>query len=202
VRPRMASVGTSSSRWALTRPYVTMGLVGVSCVAWIVFHAEPSLYFHMAILGPLGGDWWKLLTSELAYANGPYAFVTILTLAIFGWLCEQRHGPGVVLGLFFGAGAGGALVALGVYSVPVVTGGNGAALALVAAWAAPDLRAARVGSYYEGDLLGAGALAGLVLAMPLALSFSEVSWLAGVVGGVIGLLVGLGLSGLGDGQEG
>jgi len=65
------------------------------------------------------------------------------------------------------------------------------ALALLGAWAAPDLRAARAGDYYEGDLLGAGALAALMLAIPFVRP--EVSWLAGVTGGVLGLLVGLGL---------
>ena len=37
----------------------------------------------------------------------------------------------------------GALVALAVYPLPVVVGGNAGALALLAAWAAPDLRGAR-----------------------------------------------------------
>ena len=77
------------------------------------------------------------------------------------------------------------------YPLPVVLGGNAGALALLAAWAAPDLRAARAGDYYEGDLLGAGALAALLLAMPFVRG--EASWLAGVAGGLIGLLVGLGL---------
>jgi hypothetical protein len=78
-----------------------------------------------------------------------------------------------------------------VYPEPVVSGGNGAALGLLAAWAIPDLRAARAGVHYEGDLLGAGVIAALLLAIPLALP--EVSWLAGVTGGVFGLTVGLGL---------
>ena len=51
---------------------------------------------------------------------------------------------------------------------PLVSGGNAAALALLAAWAAPDLRRARAGAYYEGDLLGAAAIAALLLAMPFA----------------------------------
>ena len=73
----------------------------------------------------------------------------------------------------------------------MIVGGNAGALALLAAWAAPDLRDARAGHYYEGDLLGAGALAALMLAIPFARP--EASWLAGVVGGAIGLLIGLGL---------
>ena len=51
--------------------------------------------------------------------------------------------------------------------------------------------AARRRSYYEGDLLGAAALAALLLAIPYA--YPEASWLAGVTGAVIGLLFGLGI---------
>ncbi len=73
-----------------------------------------------------------------------------------------------------------------------MTGANAGALALLAAWAAPSMMAARAGEYYEGDLLGTGAIAVVLLAMPYARP--EVSWLAGVVGGLLGLVFGLGLS--------
>jgi membrane associated rhomboid family serine protease len=179
------------SRWAAERPYATIALVAASTLMWVIVHAEPNVYLHAAILGPLQGNWWKLFTNEFAYVDGIYAFVAILTVAIFGWLLESRHGPVAVLALFFGAGVTGALVADAVYQFPLVSGANGAALALVAAWAAPDLELARTGSYRDGDLLGAGALAALLLAMPFARP--EASWLAGVVGGALGLAVGLGM---------
>jgi membrane associated rhomboid family serine protease len=178
-------------RRAASPPYATIALVAASCAAWVVWHAKPIVYVDMAIFGPLHGDWWKLFTSQFAYANGLYAFVTLVAVAIFGWLLERRRGPAVVLALFLGAGATGALVASAVYADPVVSGGNGAALALLAAWAVPDLGAARAGFYYEGDLLGVGAIAAVLLAVPYARP--EASWLAGVVGGAIGLVLGLGL---------
>ncbi len=144
VRPAHRAAGTRGvDTRAGTPPYATIGLVAISCAAWVAFHARPELYFHVAIVGPIDGQWWKLFTSEFAYMYGLYAFVAIVTIAIFGWLLELRHGPVVVLALFFAAGAAGALVASAAYSVPLVSGGNGAALALLAAWAAPDLRAAR-----------------------------------------------------------
>jgi membrane associated rhomboid family serine protease len=195
---RRAVARHRSSRWAAERPYATIALVAASCVVWVVEHAEPFLYLHMAVIGPLQGDWWKLLTNEFAYVDGVYAFVAILTVAIFGWLFERRHGPAAVLALFLGAGAVGALAALAVYQYPLVSGGNGAALALLAAWAAPDLEAARAGGYREGDLLAAAALAALLLALPFARP--EASWLAGVVGGLFGLVVGLGINRLGEQQ--
>jgi membrane associated rhomboid family serine protease len=183
--------GRASGRWAAERPYATMALVAASCGMWVAEHAEGSLYVHAAILGPLHGEWWKLFTNEFAYLDGVYAFVAILTLAIFGWLFERRHGPAAVLALFVGAGAAGALAASAVYQYPLVSGGNSGALALLAAWAAPDLESARAGGYREGDLLGAGALAALLLAMPFARE--EASWLAGVMGAALGLTVGLGM---------
>jgi membrane associated rhomboid family serine protease len=146
----------------------------------------------LVIVGPLNGDWWKLFSSQFAYLNGLYAFVALVAIAIFGWLLERRHGPVVVLALFLAAGAAGALAASAAYAVAVVSGGNAAALGLLAAWAVPDLRAARAGEDYEGDLLGAAAIAAALLAIPFARP--EASWLAGVTGGALGLLLGLGLA--------
>jgi hypothetical protein len=168
-----------------------MLLVAVGCLAWIVWHAEPDVYEHMALIGPLDGDWWELFASAFVYTYGVLAFVVLFAVALFGWLLERRYGPVMVLALFLGASATGALVALAVYPVPIVEGANAGALALLAAWAAPDLEAARAGEHYEGDLLGAAAIAALLLAIPFARQ--EVSWLAGVTGGALGLVVGLGV---------
>jgi hypothetical protein len=96
-----------------------------------------------------------------------------------------------VLALFLGAGVAGALAALAVYPLPILAGANAGALALLAMWAVPDLQALRNGRHYEGDLLGAGAFAALLLAIPFARP--EASWLAGLLGGAIGLVAGLGL---------
>jgi len=194
-----------SDRWAASRPYATIALVALGAGLWVATRAHPPLYSklllhaefalrppNVVIVGPLEEHWWRVLSTQFVYANGVYAFTTLMTVAIFGWLIERRHGPAVVLATFLGLGAAGALAATAVYSFPIVGGGNAGALALLAVWAAPDLRAARSGSYYEGDLIGSGAIAALVLAMPFAVY--EASWLAGVTGGLLGLLVGLGLS--------
>ncbi|HXP28989.1 MAG TPA: rhomboid family intramembrane serine protease [Solirubrobacteraceae bacterium] len=178
------------------RPYATIALVATSAVIWVLLRAGFITSDKLLLIGPLHGDWWKLISSQFAYLNGWYAFFTLLVVAIFGWLVERRHGPLVVIALFVGAGVVGALLALAVYPFPIALGGNAGALALLAAWAAPDVRAAREHGYYEGDLLGAGACAALILAIPFAQP--EASWLAGVAGGALGLLFGLGLSQLGQ----
>jgi membrane associated rhomboid family serine protease len=177
------------------RPYATIALVTASCVVWVLLRAGYVSPARLVVIGPLHGDWWKLLSSQFSYLNGWYALFTLLAIAIFGWLLEQRFGALAVLVLFLAAGAAGALVALAVYPLPIVLGANAGALALLAAWAAPDLRAARAGRYYEGDLLGAGALAALILAIPFVRP--EASWIAGVTGAAIGLLAGLGLETVG-----
>lgn len=191
-RSRRLSRWGSESR-ALTAPYVTIAVVVLSCASWVIWRPGFVRLDKLVIFGPLHGDWWKLFSTQFTYENGLYEFVTLFCIALFGWLLERRRGPAVVLALFLGAGVGGALAATAAYPEPVVIGGNAAALGLLAAWAAPDLAAARAGSYYEGDLLGTGVLATLLLAIPFALPKAEASWLAGVTGGAIGLLVGLGL---------
>jgi membrane associated rhomboid family serine protease len=197
------------SRWApegraLGPPYATIALVAVGCGVWVAWRGRYVGLDKLVVAGPLHGDWWKLVSSQFTYNNGLYAFAALLAVAIFGWLLERRMGPAPVLALFLGAGVAGALVTSAAYAEPVVIGANAGALALLAAWAAPDLRAARGGTYYEGDLLGAGALAAVLLAVPFIvprtgfivdanrLIVGQPSWLAGVTGGAIGLLFGLG----------
>jgi membrane associated rhomboid family serine protease len=190
--PRRSAAPSALAATIAARPYATLVLVAASCVMWVLLRAGLITSDKLLLIGPLHGDWWKLFSSQFAYLNGWYAFFTLLVIAIFGWLLERRYGAVVVVALFVGAGVVGALVALAVYPFPIVLGGNAAALALLAAWAAPDVRAARERGYYEGDLLGAAACAALILAIPFAQP--EASWLAGVAGGLLGLLVGLGLA--------
>jgi membrane associated rhomboid family serine protease len=192
---RSSTGSRSSTSSTFTRvgllPYVTVALVVLGCAGWVLLRGGYVGIDKLMIIGPLNGDWWKLFSSQFAYVDGLYAFVTLLAIAIFGWLLERRRGPIVALVVFFGAGATGALVASAVYAEPVVSGGNGAALGLLAAWAVPDLIDARAGNYYEGDLLGVAAIAALLLAMPYARP--EASWLAGVTGAVVGLVLGFGM---------
>jgi hypothetical protein len=193
--PKRALRGRKEAR-AIHAPYATATLVAISAGMWVALAGGYVAFGKVAVIGPLHGDWWKLVSSQFAYGSGfsasIYAFCTVLAIAIFGSLLEYRHGALLVGALFLGAGATGVLAAEGLYSVPVVSGANGAALALVGAWAVPDLRVARRGGWYEGDLLGAGAFAGVLLVMPFARP--EASWTAGLLGGLLGLLVGFGLS--------
>jgi hypothetical protein len=179
------------------RPYAPIAIVAASVALWVLARGGVVNIGELAIFGPLHGDWWKLISSQFVYGIGAftfvYAFVALATVGLFGWLLEQRHGPAVVVALFLGAGVAGGVAALAVYPHDaLVMGANAGALALLAAWAAPDLLAAVRRDYYEGDLLGTAAIAAALLAMPFARP--EASWVAGVTGGLMGLAVGMGLT--------
>jgi membrane associated rhomboid family serine protease len=174
------------------RPYGTIALIVASCACWVAVQGNYINWTKTIIAGRLGGQWWRLISAQFTYLSALYAFAVVFTLALFGWLLERRHGLLVTLVLFFAAGIAGELATLALYPDAVIGGANAGAMALLAAWAAPDLRAARGRSYYEGDLLGTAAIAAVVLGMSAARV--EASWLGALSGGVIGLLVGLGLS--------
>jgi hypothetical protein len=179
-------------------PYATSAIVAAGCIVWILTRGGYlDLLLRLPIIGPLHGEWWRLLTWQFAYFSGGflggvYLFACMLTVGVFGWLVERRHGPLVVATLFFGAGVSAGLVAEAVYPEPFLSGANAGALALLAAWAVPDLQDLRRRRYYDGDLLGTAAFAAVLLAIPLAIF--EASWLAGLIGGALGLVLGLGLS--------
>jgi membrane associated rhomboid family serine protease len=177
--------------WAAATPYATIALVAASCAVWVAWRGAFVDLGEIAIIGPLHGDWWKLITTQFAYGNGLYELFTLVAVALFGWLLERRRGPVVVLALFLATGVTGALVALAVYPEPVAIGGNAGAIGLLAAWAIPDIEAFRSNYYREGDLLG--VLAILVVLLAIGFATAEASWLAGLAGGALGLALGTAL---------
>jgi membrane associated rhomboid family serine protease len=176
-----------------TRPYATALLVALGAGVWVAWHSGAFSVSDLWLDGPVGSEWWRLLSTQFTYVSGLYAFGALIGVGLFGWLLERRHGPVVVIVLFLICGVGGALVEVGVSSDPVALGANGAALGLLAAWAVPDLLARRTREEYEGDLLGAGVIAGALLALPLARP-DEANWVTGIAGAAIGLLAGAALA--------
>jgi membrane associated rhomboid family serine protease len=170
-----------------TRPYATMALVLLSLFGYLVLSVvDPG---EIAVAGPVGGEWWRVVSTLFLYGNAWYELAAVLAIGIFGWLLEMRHGPFVVVALFVLCGAGGAALTAVVDPTPLAVGGNGAALGLLCAWAVPDLLARARGEEYDGDLLGTLAIALVLLLMPAAVS--EASAIAGFAGGALGLLCGL-----------
>lgn len=175
-----------------TRPYATLALVIAGFVGSILWRTTLVSHADLAIVGKPGSHWWRLLTAPLVYDNTGYAFASLAAIGLFGLLLERRHGPVPVILLFVLGGVGGIAATTAAESFPVVLGANGAALAMIVAWALPDLLDLLDGQDVEGDIIGAAVFAAVVALLPLALV--EASWIAGGVGVLAGVLVGLPLA--------
>jgi membrane associated rhomboid family serine protease len=174
------------------RPYGTILLVVASLVISLGARAGAWSLLDLALYQGVEDELWRSVTTLFAYAATGYEVVTLAAIFLFGWLLERRHGPFVPLLVFFVGGAGGMLLAVAGGDVSIATGGNSAALALVAAWAMRDVLGRRRSVEDESDLLGALAIAAVLILLPVATA--EASALAGLGGGLIGVVLGLGLA--------
>ncbi|HWF36090.1 MAG TPA: rhomboid family intramembrane serine protease [Solirubrobacteraceae bacterium] len=173
---------------------VVLGLVG--SLLWRTGLFNDS-YAQLAIIGrPNTQHLWKLATAPFIYNNTGFAFACLAAIALFGWLLERRHGMLVVIVLFLLGGVGGMALTTAALPHAVAIGGNGIALALIVAWAIPDLMTLRRGEEVDGDLLGTLAIAVVVALMPLVVT--QASWIADGAGVLAGLLVGWPLALLAD----
>jgi membrane associated rhomboid family serine protease len=170
------------------RPYATIVLVVLGLVGCLLWRTALVHLSDVAIVGKPGSHWWRVATAPFTSDNTGFAFATLATIAIFGWLLESRHGPLAVVALFLLGGVGGLAATAAAYSYPIAMGANGAALALLVAWAIPDLLDMRSGQDVEGDLIGVAVIAVVVALMPLAVPHA--SWIADGVGVLAGLVVG------------
>lgn len=170
------------------RPYATIVLVVASLVLLVLVRADVVGLGQLAVVGPLDHNGRQIFTAPLAYDNSGYAFVTLFAIAIFGWLVERRHGPIPVVLLYLFGGAGGMAAVAATETLPLALGGNGVALALLVAWAIPDLRDMRRGREVDGDLLGAAVFAVVLLLLPVAVEWADP--LAGATGVVAGAVLG------------
>jgi len=181
-------------------PYATWLLVIATCGVWVATRAGYVSIYRFIAIYPLGSQWWHVFTTPFAYwdpfesfGSGVYQFATLFAVAVFGWLIERRHGSMAVIALFMIGASGGAYIALMAHLNDSALGGNGGALALVCAWAVPDMLARRAKQSYDGDLLGAGVIAIALLAMPIVRP-GEASAVAGGFGVVWGYVAGLALA--------
>jgi membrane associated rhomboid family serine protease len=174
------------------RPYVTIALVLAGAIVYLIDRAGTLGVFDLGgIIGPLDGDWWRLVAAQFNYENVGYLFAVGVALAIFGTSLERRYSGLATAAIFLACGAFGMYLATVIENFPIAIGGNGAALGLIGAWFVRDLRDRRAGSDTESDLLGAAAIAAVLVAMPL-LERSADGWVA-LGGGALGCLIGLAL---------
>jgi len=186
------------------RPYATIALIVISVVVTLVGRIGVNLiadeqfalgastlsaWGQLALGGPLQDEWWRVVTTQFVYSSTGYQVAALAAIALFGTLLERRHGWWAPLLLFVvGGGAGMALV-VAVDEGTIAVGGNAAALAMLAAWSMRDILGRRAGREDDADLLGVLAIASLLVLLPLAIE--EANSIAGLGGGVAGILIGL-----------
>jgi membrane associated rhomboid family serine protease len=171
-----------------SHPYATILLIAAGLAGCLLWRTGAVTLHDVAVFGGLKIRWWRVFTATFTYDNTGYAFVTLTAIAVYGTLVERRHGALAVLVLFLLGGVGGTALSAQISKHLVFMGANGAALALLTAWAIPDLRAFAKRRDYEGDLLGTAVFACVIALMPLAAP--EASWISAGVGVLAGLVVG------------
>ncbi len=172
------------------RPYTTIALVLASVAGYLLLHT--SVGAHMVVSGKPGTQWWRVITATFTYDNAGAAFAVLGTVALYGWLIERRHGPLAVLTLFLVGGVGGTAATTAAYADPFVLGAQGAALALLIAWAIPDVLSLRSHEDIEGDLIGTAVIGVVVALLPLVVT--SASWVSDGVGVAVGLVLGVPLA--------
>jgi membrane associated rhomboid family serine protease len=172
------------------RPYATILLVLASIVVTLGWRAGLWPSTDIALTFETTDELYRTVTTLFLYGSTGYEIVALGAIFLFGWLLERRHGLWAPLLVFLAGGAGGMLLAIALDDVAIATvGGNGAALALLAAWAMRDVLGRRRGREDESDLLGTAVIAAILILLPLA--SVEISAVAGFGGGLIGVLLGL-----------
>jgi membrane associated rhomboid family serine protease/DNA-directed RNA polymerase subunit RPC12/RpoP len=171
-----------------TRPYAT-GLVILACLAMTLVLATDEVFISDVggIVGPLGGDWWRIAAYPFVFDNFGTEFITLVTIGIFGTMLERRFGWFALIALFLlTAAAGGALTEL--LEVYPALSANGAAAGLLAAWYVDDRLALRRGDDRGNDLLGVLVIFVVVMLVPLA--DETASWAVGLGGAAAGAVLG------------
>jgi membrane associated rhomboid family serine protease len=175
------------------RPYATIALILASVVVTLLARAGwERVVVDLALKDPLDGEWWRPVTAQFLYGSTGYEVAALAAIAVFGVLLERRHGWWAPLAVFVVGGGLGMLLVVAATAGDVAVGGNGAALALLAAWAMRDVLGRRRGREDDADLLGVLAIAVLLVLLPVATR--DAHELAGLGGGVAGIVMGLGLA--------
>jgi membrane associated rhomboid family serine protease len=172
------------------RPYATIALVLASLIVTLGARADLWEVDKLLLAEGFTDDPWRPFTTLFLYGQTGYEVVALGVIFLFGWLLERRHGLWAPLLVFFAGGGGGMYLAIAGDDInPIATGGNGAALAMLAAWAMRDVLGRRRGQDDDSDLLGVLAIAAVVILLPLATD--DASALAGLGGGLIGVVLGV-----------
>ena len=75
-----------------SKPRATIALVALSLLVTVAISTAAIGADDFALLGPIDGQWWRLLTTAFPHENTGYQFVALVVVAVFGVLLERRFG--------------------------------------------------------------------------------------------------------------
>jgi len=191
-RPRLGRLrpGEIPGIRAERRPVATFALVLAAVVATLLARGGLEAINELPLLAASPSeDFWRPVTTQFVYRSTGYEVAALATVLVFGLLLERRHGWWAPLLVFLLGGGAGMLLVVGLDPGTGALGGNAGALALLAAWSMRDVLGRRRGVEDDADLLGVLAVAVLLVLIPLATS--DANGLAGLGGGLAGILMGL-----------
>jgi membrane associated rhomboid family serine protease len=196
-RRRAAERRRAGPRLAISaeRPYATIAAIAAPSILLIVERASDLDPFQLgAIIGPVGGDWWRYLAAPWVYDDLGYLFAVGLALAIFLPAVERRVGLVSAVLLVLLCGSVGALAAVGMESalgdgIPITAGGNAIALGVLGTWLVLRDSEHRRDPTAEYDQIAVAVAAAVLLLLPLVEDFAS-AW-AGLAGALVGLGCGL-----------
>jgi membrane associated rhomboid family serine protease len=194
-RQRAAAQRASRAR-AFERPWVTIAAVLVPAVLLIVERAGGLTPSDVgAIVGPVGSEWWRYLAAPWVFDDVGYLFVVAVALALFAPGLERRLGAPATAILLLAAGSLGMLAAAGLENAlgeggVIAAGGNGVALGALCAWYVIRRDEAEALADDSLDWIGVAIAAAVLVLLPVVDDWANFP--AGVAGGVVGALAGLG----------
>jgi membrane associated rhomboid family serine protease len=172
------------------RPYATITLVLASIILTLGARADLWEVDKLLLSSENTDEYYRTVTTLFLYGQTGYEVVALGAVFLFGWLLERRHGPWAPLLVFLVCGVAGNFLAIAGDDIDgFITGANGAALGMLAAWAMRDVLGRRRNLEDDSDLLGALAIAAVLILLPLA--SRDASALAGLGGGLAGVILGV-----------
>lgn len=174
-------------------PYATLTVILGSAIMLLIQKATGwGLVSFGGLITPLETEWWRYLTAPFAYIDVGYLFVIGLGLAIFGTGVERRLGTLPTAILMLACGSLGMVAAEVVASSQdefiIIAGGNGIALGVLAAYFV--LRRAEGRGEFDSQYDWVGVAVAAVVLILLPLFVPSADYVAGLVGGIVGLLCG------------
>lgn len=183
---RFQRSGGSPGAWldsGATRPIATIVLITAAIVVSLIARVDSSFALHTVFLGNISGHPERLVTAPFVQVGFGVGFVCLTAVGLFGAGIERRFGPIAVIIVWLVCGAFGVIGEALIASFPVSNGAIAIAVGMFTAWmivvvSDEDLR--------DYDAIGLGAVAAVLMAMPLATDEASVWTLfGGLVGGLI-----------------